>query len=99
VLRRFRHDDRETIARWNADADFTRHLAGVQTREQSDAGFDRWQRPGTSTGSACRQSSGARGELIGRAGRSTTAVAHDRAGWASPGLWGRGSRPEAGARW
>ena len=43
-LRRFTDGDRDIVARWNADPDFTRHLAGVQTREQSDEAFDRWQR-------------------------------------------------------
>lgn len=41
VLRRFAEADRDIVARWNADPDFTRHLAGVQTREQSDEQFDR----------------------------------------------------------
>jgi RimJ/RimL family protein N-acetyltransferase len=44
VLRRFTEADRDTVARWNADPDFTRHLAGVQTRDQSDEAFDRWAR-------------------------------------------------------
>jgi RimJ/RimL family protein N-acetyltransferase len=43
-LRRFTEEDRDTVAGWNADPDFTRHHAGVQTRAQSDEAFDRWAR-------------------------------------------------------
>jgi RimJ/RimL family protein N-acetyltransferase len=36
TLRRFRAADRDTVARWNADPEFTRHLSGVQSRAQSE---------------------------------------------------------------
>ena len=39
-LRPFTDADRDTVARWNADPVLTRHLAGVQTREQSDAAVE-----------------------------------------------------------
>ena len=101
MLRRFRDDDRDTVARWNADPDFTRHLAGVQTREQSDAGFDRWQRHWEEHGFGLlgvewRES----GELIGRVGPQYHRLwPHDpEVGWAlDPAWWGRGIATEAGA--
>ena len=69
TLRRFGDDDRDTVARWNADPDFTRHLAGVQTRAQSDEVFDRWERHWDEHGFGLlavewRET----GELIGRVG-------------------------------
>jgi RimJ/RimL family protein N-acetyltransferase len=60
VLRRFTEDDRDAVARWNADPDFTRHLAGVQTREQSDEHSTAGRGTGTSAASACLRSSGRR---------------------------------------
>jgi RimJ/RimL family protein N-acetyltransferase len=100
-LRRFSDADRETVARWNADPDFTRHLAGVQTREQSDEGFDRWQRHWNEHGFGILAVEWkATGELIGRAGPQYHRLwAHDpEVGWAlDPAWWGRGIATEAGA--
>jgi RimJ/RimL family protein N-acetyltransferase len=100
-LRRFTDDDRDTVARWNADPDFTRHLAGVQTREQSDEGFDRWQRHWGEQGFGLlavelKES----GELIGRVGPQYHRLwpQDPEVGWAlDPGWWGRGIASEAGA--
>jgi RimJ/RimL family protein N-acetyltransferase len=100
-LRRFVEDDRDVVARWNADPDFTRHLAGVQTRAQSDDAFDRWQRHWDEHGFGLlavtwRES----GELIGRVGPQYHRMwPHDpEVGWAlDPAWWGRGIATEAGA--
>jgi RimJ/RimL family protein N-acetyltransferase len=68
-LRRFTEADRDTVARWNADRDFTRHLAGVQTREQSDEQFDRWARHWEERGFGLLAIEWQEtGELIGRVG-------------------------------
>jgi RimJ/RimL family protein N-acetyltransferase len=101
TLRRFTEADRDTVARWNADPLFTRHLSGPQTREQSDAAFDRWRRHWDEHGFGLlavewRQS----GELIGRTGpQYHRAWADDpEVGWAlDPPWWGRGIATEAGA--
>ena len=100
TLRRFRDDDRGTVARWNADVDFTQYLAGVQTREQSDAVFDRWQRHWDERGFGLlavvwRES----GELIGRVGPQYHRMWADdpEIGWAlDPAWWRRGIATEAG---
>jgi RimJ/RimL family protein N-acetyltransferase len=100
-LRRFTDDDRDTVARWNADVDFTRHLAGVQTREQSDEGFDRWQRHWDERGFGLLAVEWKEtGELIGRVGPQYHRVWADdpEVGWAlDPAGWGRGIATEAGA--
>lgn len=101
TLRRFREADRDVVARWNADPDFTRHLAGVQTREQSDEAFDRWERHWQQHGFGLlavewRQT----GEPIGRVGPQFHRMwEHDpEVGWAlDPEWWGRGIATEAGA--
>jgi RimJ/RimL family protein N-acetyltransferase len=101
LLRRFTDDDREAIAGWNANPEFTRHLAGVQTRAQSDAAFDRWQRHWAEHGFGLlavewRES----GELIGRVGPQYHRLWADdpEVGWAlDPAWWGRGIATEAGA--
>ncbi len=101
TLRRFREDDRETVARWNADPTFTRHLSGVQSREQSDATFDRWQRHWDEHGFgllAVEWSESS--DLIGRSGPAYHRVwpADPEVGWAlDPEWWGRGIATEAGA--
>jgi RimJ/RimL family protein N-acetyltransferase len=101
TLRRFREEDRVAVARWNADPEFTRHLAGVQTRAQSDEGFDRWQRHWDERGFGLLAIEWrATGELIGRAGpQFHRAWPHDpEVGWAlAPAWWGRGIATEAGA--
>lgn len=100
-LRRAHDDDRDTVARWNADPDHTRHLAGVQTREQSDAAFDRWESHWAEHGFGLllvewRET----GETIGRAGPQFHRYwpADPEVGWAlDPSFWGRGIATEAGA--
>ena len=100
-LRRFRDQDRDVVARWNADPGFTRHLAGVQTRAQSDAGFDRWQRHWEEHGFGLLAIEWAEnGELIGRCGPQYHRVwpSDPEVGWAlDPEWWGRGIATEAGA--
>jgi RimJ/RimL family protein N-acetyltransferase len=100
VLRRFGDADRDIVARWNADPVFTRHLAGVQTREQSDAAFDRWQRHWEEHGFGLLAVTWKEtGELIGRSGpQYHRSWPHDpEVGWAlDPAWWGRGIATEAG---
>jgi RimJ/RimL family protein N-acetyltransferase len=101
VLRRFVEADRETVARWNADPVFTRHLRGVHTREQSNAVFDRWERHWDEHGFGLLAVTWKEtGQLIGRTGpQFHRAWAHDpEVGWAlDPVWWGRGIATEAGA--
>ena len=100
TLRRFREEDRETVARWNADAAFTRHLAGVLTREQSDEAFDRWERHWEERGFGLlgvvwRET----GEVIGRVGPQFHRYwpGDPEVGWAlDPSWWGRGIASEGG---
>ena len=100
-LRRFTEADRDAVARWNADTDFTRHLAGVQTREQSDEAFDRWARHWDEHGFGLLGIEWSEtGELIGRVGPQFHRVWPDEpeVGWAlDPSWWGRGIATEAGA--
>jgi RimJ/RimL family protein N-acetyltransferase len=101
LLRRFTDADRDTVARWNADVEYTRHLAGVQTREESDEAFERWQRHWVERGFGLlavewRET----GELIGRVGPQYHGYWPDdpEVGWAlDPAWWGRGIATEAGA--
>jgi RimJ/RimL family protein N-acetyltransferase len=101
VLRRFTEDDRDAVARWNADPDFTRHLAGVQTREQSDEAFDRWARHWDERGFGLLAVEWTQtGELIGRVGPQFHRYwpQDPEVGWAlDPAWWGRGIATEAGA--
>lgn len=100
TLRRFTDADRDTVASWNADPVFTRHLAGVQTRAQSDEAFERWERHWQERGFGLlavewRET----GELIGRVGPQYHRLwQHDpEVGWAlDPAWWGRGIATEAG---
>jgi RimJ/RimL family protein N-acetyltransferase len=100
-LRRFTDADRDTVARWNADPVLTRHLAGVQTREQSDASFDRWQRHWDEHGFGLLAVEWKEtGEPIGRSGPQFHRAWPDdpEVGWAlHPAWWGRGIATEAGA--
>jgi RimJ/RimL family protein N-acetyltransferase len=101
LLRRFTEADRNTVARWNADSDFTRHLSGVQTRAQSDEAFDRWARHWDERGFGLLAVEWKEtGELIGRVGpQFHRSWSHDpEVGWAlDPARWGRGIATEAGA--
>ncbi len=100
-LRRLVDADRDTVARWNADPDFTRHLVGVQTRAESDEGFDRWERHWGEhrfglLGIEWRET----GELIGRVGPQFHRAwpTDPEVGWGlDPVWWGRGIATEAGA--
>ena len=100
-LRRFPDDARTTVARWNADPEFTRYLAGVQTRAQSDEAFDRWQRHWDEHGFGLLAVEWLEtGELIGRVGPQYHRYwpADPEVGWAlDPAWWGRGLATEAGA--
>ncbi len=100
VLRRFTAADRDTVARWNADPEFTRYLAGVQTRAQSDEAFDRWERHWAEHGFGLLAVVWSEtGELIGRAGPQYHRMWPDdpEVGWAlDPAWWGRGIATEAG---
>ncbi len=100
MLRRFADADRDTVARWNADPSFTQHLAGVQTRAQSDAAFDRWERHWAERGfgllAVCWKETG---ELVGRVGPQYHRMWADdpEIGWSlDPAWWGRGIATEAG---
>ena len=101
TLRRFREADRDAVAGWNADPEYTRYLSGVQSREQSDEAFDRWERHWAEHGFGLlavewRESS----ELIGRVGPQYHRIWPDdpEVGWAlDPAWWGRGVATEAGA--
>jgi RimJ/RimL family protein N-acetyltransferase len=99
-LRRFREDDRDTVARWNADPLHTRHLSGVLTRAQSDARFDRWQLDWDEKGFGLLAVEWSEtGELVGRTGVRFHDYwpADPEIGWAfDPAWWGRGLATEAG---
>jgi RimJ/RimL family protein N-acetyltransferase len=100
LLRRFSEEDREPIARWNADPLFTRHLSGVETREQSDERFDRWQRHWEERGFGLLAVTWKEtGELVGRSGLQFHRNWPDdpEVGWAlDPAWWHRGIATEAG---
>jgi RimJ/RimL family protein N-acetyltransferase len=101
LLRRVETRDHDAIHRLNADADFTRHLAGVQTREQSEGHIARWERHWAEHGFGIlavewRET----GELLGRVGIQYHVTWPDdpEVGWAlDPAWWGRGIATEAGA--
>jgi RimJ/RimL family protein N-acetyltransferase len=101
-LRRFRDDDLDTVARWNADALFMRHMGRPpMTRAESAAASRRheahWDEHGFGLFAVDDR---ATGTLVGRAG-----VQYHRAwpqdpevGWSfDPAWWGRGLATEAGA--
>lgn len=101
LLRRIEPRDHDAIHRLNADPDFTRHLSGVQTREQSEAHLTRWQRHWDEHGFGIlavewRET----GEFVGRVGVQYHRMwpADPEVGWAlDPAFWGRGIATEAGA--
>ena len=100
TLRRFTDADRETVARWNADPDFTRYLTGPRTRAESDETFDRWESHWRERGFGLLAVEwGETGELIGRAGPQFHRSWDEdpEVGWAlDPAWWGRGIATEAG---
>ena len=107
LLRRWRDDDLDTLARWNADPRFMRHMGrGPMTREESAAALahyrNHWREHGF--GILAAEDRGT-GTLVGRTGvQYHRAWPHDpEVGWAfDPGWWGRGLATEAGAacvRW
>jgi RimJ/RimL family protein N-acetyltransferase len=96
----------DTVAAWNADPAFMRHMGGTLTRDETLKSFDRyadhWRRHGFGI---LGVEDKATGRLVGRSG-----VAYHRnwpldpeVGWAvDPSWWGRGIATEAGAacvRW
>ena len=107
VLRRFRDDDLDTVARWNADPEFMRHLgrspmSRAETVRALRRYADHWREFGFGILGLEER---ATGRLVGRAG-----VAYHRnwpadpeVGWGlDPEVWGRGLATEAGAacvRW
>jgi RimJ/RimL family protein N-acetyltransferase len=101
LLRRFTDDDRDTVALWNADPLFTRHLSGVQTRAETDEAFERWNRHWETHGFGLLAVEWKEtGELIGRSGPQfhRTWPGDPEVGWAlDPRWWGRGIATEAGS--
>ncbi|HEV3402647.1 MAG TPA: GNAT family N-acetyltransferase [Gaiellaceae bacterium] len=99
-LRPIEWGDLDTVARWNADERFTRHLAGPLTREQTEEAFERWRRHWDEHGfGRLGIVDRASGELVGRTGpQYHRAWPHDpEVGWAvDPAWWGRGIATEAG---
>ena len=101
TLRRLTDSDRDTVARWNADPEYTRYLAGVQTREQSDEQYARWARHWDEHGFGVLGVEWKEtGELVGRVGPQFHRYwpQDPEVGWAlDPAWWGRGLATEAGA--
>lgn len=101
LLRRVEPRDHEAIHRLNADPDFTRHLAGVQTREQSEAAIARWERHWDEHGFGILAVEWKEtGDFVGRVGIQYHRMwpGDPEVGWAvDPVFWGRGIATEAGA--
>jgi RimJ/RimL family protein N-acetyltransferase len=101
TLRRLTDADRDTVARWNADPEYARHLAGVLTREQSDEQYARWARHWDEHGFGVLGVEWKEtGELVGRVGPQFHRYwpQDPEVGWAfDPAWWGRGLATEAGA--
>ena len=101
TLRRLTDSDRDTVARWNADPEYTRYLAGVQTREQSDEQYARWARHWDEHGFGVLGVEWKEtGELVGRVGPQFHRYwpQDPEVGWAfDPAGWGRGLATAAGA--
>jgi RimJ/RimL family protein N-acetyltransferase len=100
LLRRFTHGDVDTVARWYADPEHTRHLAGVQTRAQTEEALARWERHWAEHGFGILAIEWKEtGELIGRTGPQYHRYWPDdpEVGWAlDRAWWGRGIATEAG---
>jgi RimJ/RimL family protein N-acetyltransferase len=106
-LRRFREDDLDTLARWQADPRFMRHMGRpAMSRAESATALRRyerhWQEHGFGLLALDDRETGA---LVGRSGvQYHRQWPHDpEVGWGvDPELWGRGLATEAGAacvRW
>lgn len=101
-LRRWRDDDLEVLARWNADPVVMRHMGrGPMTLEESAAALDRyrahWAEHGFGVWAAELLSTG---ELVGRIGLSYHRAwpGDPELGWLiDPGHVGRGLATEGGA--
>ena len=101
-LRRWRDDDLQVLARWNADPVVMRHMGrGPMTPEESAAALDRyrahWAEHGFGIWAAELLSTG---ELVGRIGLSYHRAwpGDPELGWLiDPGRVGRGLATEAGA--
>jgi RimJ/RimL family protein N-acetyltransferase len=101
-LRRFRDEDRDTLARWNADPLFMRHMGRPpMTRAESAAALRRheahWDEHGFGLMAVEERASGA---LVGRTGvQYHRSWPHDpEVGWSfDPAWWGKGLATEAGA--
>ena len=102
LLRRLTDADREPSPAGTPTRPSREHLAGVQTRAQSDEAFDRWERHWGEHGFGLLAVEWQEtGELIGRVGPQFHRLwPHDpEVGWAlDPAWWGRGIATEAGAR-
>jgi RimJ/RimL family protein N-acetyltransferase len=101
LLRRGTAADLDTIARWNADPEFTRHLAGVQTRAQTEEAYDRWERHWQAHGFGMLMIEWKEtGAPIGRTGPQFHRSWPDdpEVGWGvDSAWWGKGIATEAGA--
>jgi len=102
LLRRWRPDDLDTLARWHVDPELMRHMGKPSfTREEVEADFRRfeqhWAEHGFGLWAAEEKASG---ELVGRAGLAYHRVwSNDpEVGWLIDRPWqGRGLATEAGA--
>jgi RimJ/RimL family protein N-acetyltransferase len=106
-LRRWRDSDISSLARWNADPRFMRHMGrGPLTRDESAAALTRYQRHWAEHGFGLfAVEDRSTGVLIGRAGSQFHRLwpADPEVGWGlDPDWWGRGFATEAGdacVRW
>ena len=102
LLRRWRPDDLDTLARWHVDPELMRHMGKPSfTREEVEADFRRfeqhWAEHGFGLWAAEEKASG---ELVGRAGLAYHRVwSNDpEVGWLIDRPWqGRGLATDAGA--
>ena len=99
-LRPVERGDLDTVARWNTDPEHTRHLMGVQTREQTQAAIERWlghwEQHGFGMLMVVYKETG---EVIGRSGPQYHRAWPDdpEVGWGfDTAWWGRGLATEAG---
>ena len=102
VLRRWRPDDLDTLARWHVDPELMRHMGKPSfTREEMEADLRRverhWGEHGFGLWAAEERGSG---ELVGRVGLAYHRVwpSDPEVGWLIDSPWqGRGLATEAGA--